>query len=1030
MEQLESARKKVIELLGTVDDVDDAVVRAKRLYQGKCYAIAYFDLADDIVKRADNIHEFQERILGDDFFGTPGDLRWNNYLYFVAGPKSLSDSGFDLAKAVIEADKEYARKRVVSEDELEVLLGNVTHFTPKTTGQNYNVVAEWEKRLGAAGLDELLDKPTRREIVERIGKGAVARVPVTDKSLTLVEADKPLTQTWLASIAIDKFRPVHDGKSYSFGQVTLIVGPNGTGKTSLLESIEHFYCGANRRPGIASKPIILGTLVGHETPLSAPSDAARIRARCVSWYKRNEQRSNRILDAFTRFNFLDTDAAFRLATDSDEEAAGIPADLGRLLVGSDASGIWEYLSKLGPEVDTALERTIFHADDLTRQLDDARRKLSEVESRPSNSKTLADAFRLALAGLGWKAPFQSSALLSPSIGLGLHEGMGHLQGVLSAGAGATTMNAVAARQAELAATLNRARPFEKTRAESDQAAKQYGVATRRHEQMVQSLERWLTYLYAGYPTARTRRSQAKAAADSVLGKLGPYASADTPEVPDLYAAEALDESRHKAYLNVQNTSTLVASLERHAATYGKMAASRAEITRQLQQAAQAALKAGHPADDCPVCRAKYQPNELAMLIGNITAALEQPSELAEVSKMLVSARKDLEHFKEWLNFFNYLSDAAKFVSLPANAPCGVIAKKIIELKAQLAQANQELQAANREWEQFSRAGLTSTEHDLLLASIASRLGSEEKPYDLAIIDENKQSLLATAIQSRRMEAECIERRDKAVEQIRTLVAGTFREEWSTRAQGGGLQTLEVMLNECSAINSRVTALGALMDVRGDQPLAEIINNLMSAAKLYAEASEAAKEEGTASKTVRALKEQVEALTTRSDLAKAKVNNYRVATETLASILRDCSVERATEATLRQIGAQINEIFSRIHTPNEYEYVGNDGLLLRTTATNQTRSLHQVSTGQRAAFALSVFLAMNRNATTAPPVILIDDPIAHIDDLNALSFLDYLRDLAVNSNRQIFFATADTKIAALFARKFGFLGESFRQILLS
>jgi DNA repair protein SbcC/Rad50 len=67
--------------------------------------------------------------------------------------------------------------------------------------------------------------------------------------------------------------------------------------------------------------------------------------------------------------------------------------------------------------------------------------------------------------------------------------------------------------------------------------------------------------------------------------------------------------------------------------------------------------------------------------------------------------------------------------------------------------------------------------------------------------------------------------------------------------------------------------------------------------------------------------------------------------------------------------------------------------------------------------------------SAPRVLLIDDPIAHIDDLNALSFLDYLRDLAVNSGRQIFFATADTRIASLFSKKFSFLGDAFKTIHL-
>lgn len=34
-------------------------------------------------------------------------------------------------------------------------------------------------------------------------------------------------------------------------------------------------------------------------------------------------------------------------------------------------------------------------------------------------------------------------------------------------------------------------------------------------------------------------------------------------------------------------------------------------------------------------------------------------------------------------------------------------------------------------------------------------------------------------------------------------------------------------------------------------------------------------------------------------------------------------------------------------------------------------------------------------------MLIDEPVAHIDDLNALSFLDHLRDAVVAGSKQVF-----------------------------
>jgi len=80
------------------------------------------------------------------------------------------------------------------------------------------------------------------------------------------------------------------------------------------------------------------------------------------------------------------------------------------------------------------------------------------------------------------------------------------------------------------------------------------------------------------------------------------------------------------------------------------------------------------------------------------------------------------------------------------------------------------------------------------------------------------------------------------------------------------------------------------------------------------------------------------------------------------------------------------------------------------------SLSEVSTGQRSALALAIFLALNLSADTAPPLLLLDDPIAHADDLNILSFFDYLRALVIHGSRQVVFATADEKVAYLFKKQ--------------
>jgi DNA repair protein SbcC/Rad50 len=1029
MEELQAARQKVVNLVGEVKDVEDAVVRAERFYKGKCYAMAYVDLADNVVGRASELDDFQERILGDDFFGTPSDLRWNKYLYIVAGPKSLSHAGFDKAKAAIESDKEYARKRVVSEEELESILGAAPDFTPSKSGKEFNVVAEWEKRLAAADLDELLDRPTRKSVIERIGTRSAKRVPVADKNLTLDMVDVPLAHKRLATISIDGFRPVHDGKSYTFGQVTLIVGPNGTGKTSLLEAIEYFYCGYNRRAGTADTPKISGTLDGATVSLSAPVESRQIRARCFSWYNRDERLAKSILAGFTRYNFLDTDAAFRLSTEL--EPSEIPEDLSRLLVGADASTIWDYLTKILPEVETAHIRAMDRVDENRKYLETAQKELEDLKARPSNGKALTEAFRAALDRLHWQARRATAHLVAPEEAKGLQEVLGHIQAVLAAGSAAVSLDAISTRALELELAVTKARPLDSDRSRYAQEARRLPEQALVTERASQTIDRWLTYVNSGFSAALERITKAKTAADTALGRLGRYAHGDIPEVPREYASLSLESCLQETNLNVRNATAHVANLEQLSANFGKAASGRAQAARQLRAAAQASFDAGHPKDDCPICRRKYLPQDLAALVDQITGALEQPSELTELAAQLAEAKESLKYQQELAAALKSLQQVAMVIDLAPNSVCAAIPAKLIELRAELAKTKFELAVASKEWEQLATSGLTTNEHDLLRGTISKILIAPDAHLDVAVIKEARAKLLDAAAVFRKKETENIELLNRVSEQLAEISAAAAVEGWTTRASAkGGMASLVIMQDEIASIQSRASALQGFVAVDGSTSLAELSVGVVGAARLHSEATQAANIEGAMSESILTLTQRVEEFSTQLEKASAQAKNYQTAMDTLELLRSECSLERATQESLDAIGTQINDIFGRIHAPNEYEYIGGGETFLQTSDTQDKRTLEQVSTGQRAAFALSIFLAMNRSATSAPPVILIDDPIAHIDDLNALSFLDYLRDLAVNSNRQIFFATADTRIASLFTRKFGFLGESFRTISLA
>jgi hypothetical protein len=171
---------------------------------------------------------------------------------------------------------------------------------------------------------------------------------------------------------------------------------------------------------------------------------------------------------------------------------------------------------------------------------------------------------------------------------------------------------------------------------------------------------------------------------------------------------------------------------------------------------------------------------------------------------------------------------------------------------------------------------------------------------------------------------------------------------------------------------------------------------------------------------------------RGDLAKLEAMHSRAGKAT--QLLRQLTQNEGAEHFLREILSQQNsrllKIFRRIHSPAEFVNVRIDGDVSLDREGGERSNLAEISTGQRSALAVSIFLSMNSTVGTRAPWIIFDDPVAQVDDLNTLSFLDALRELVTGEQRQLFFATANVRVANLFARKFNFLGDSFKDIPLS
>lgn len=1033
MPEFQSARAVVSNLLMGVHDVDESVVRGEKRHGDKCYAVAYVDLADDVVGRAKHLREFQERVLGDDFFDSPGDLRWNKYLYIVAGPNSVNQAEFATAKAEIEADKEYARKRVVLESELELLLGASKLLQPSLTSQDWDVVAEWNQRLSTAGLDELLDRPTpRTTTVDRITNGNAKRVVVQNKAKSLHSSDRELADSWLSEIKIEKFRPVHDGKSYSFGTVTLIVGPNGTGKTSLLEAIEFLYCGHNRRQSTSSGQRIKAQLKGISTAtaldLTSTTDISRIKARCLAWYNRDERSAKAILDGFSRYNFLDTDAAFRISTDLKPNE--ISEDLSRLLVGADAALTWDYLEKIVGDVDAAHGKAQLQHDRATMELAFHEAELKKLQERPSVAKALTESYNSMLSALGWKGSPASSPLVTSAEQEPLHKALKHLHILQSAGPGATTIRSIKERDLSIEKALVAANELEMRRLELSQQESMAKEQLGSLENLVLLLDRWMIYVSRGFASTHQKFSQTKSAAERGLTRLGEFASGDIPDISVTYLEVPLKDAITIAEAAVAQATDRISTLEEIAKGYGRTAANRAQVARQLKEAAIAALQNGHPADNCPVCRTSHNPQALARLIEAITEELGLPIELDQVSKSVEVARAEAAHARSAMGALQQVLRVAQRIGVEPDASSTEILRQLTQLRSDLEDLNASAASALADWTVVVSSGLTLDEYRLLWSQLRLVFNTDQPVQDIAIVMSAREGFKLSITEIRAKQESIRSELEANTQGIAEILRSQLSSDWRSQANlQDGYQSLVAMRDEIRRVQARAVQLESLVVIDNDTNLGELQVQLVGANRALAEALSATLSESTVTQDISNAKERVEKLRPQIQKLSRQKENLKDALETLTKLISECSLERATQESLSAISEQINDVFSRIHAPREYEYSGNGEALLQTASAHEARSLEQVSTGQRAAFALSVFLALNKTAQAAPPILLIDDPIAHIDDLNALSFLDYLRDLAVNSKRQIIFATADTRIASLFAKKFSFLGDAFKTIAL-
>lgn len=1017
-------------------ELGNGVFRGERQHNGRPYAVAYVDLSDNVIERARDLHNYQERLIGADFFSSHDSLRWNSYLFFWAGPNSAANEDFQKAKRLIESDRHFARKFVLEEDELERRLGQKPKIVTKLGSHQTDAGLAWAELLRADSLAMLLEQRPRTVTLELIESGEAFEAELGDSEATPAKMvpTEVLTAGFLRKLSIQQFRQVYKEKEFSFGDVNLITAPNGTGKTSLLEAIEAFYCGRVRRDPDATVVGISGELEspdGGRQTIEFTTHSVTLKARSMAWYGRTDFHAASISEGFTRFNFLDTDAAFRLSSEQGSEQ--IQADLGRLIVGPDTMRLWTFLSKLRHDIDARLNAITTQQRSVEQKFNFLAEELERLEAAPSESTSLRAAFQEALAQLrpngaipgttsqlteldkSWLVALKSvvdralaAAPVTPSNKKILHTQLENLRSAVA------QARQIQSRFEEVSTSIN-------TTVSSL-------ISSRDN---LKSAMTWERMLRASVPDLKHKIGVKEQQVHLLRNKVPNDIEHIVESIPAEYQHLTLITAFSEATSKFEQAREKLEDISREVSLAKEFEDRLVALKRDLNEASVAVMKQTRSTKECPVCKTVHSEKELAAKLQELIA-FDNPRISSGLRLHINIIKSDVEKARRTEEVLKTLIHWQELTGLGEEVTCGGVG-------VLLRQHQKDLECSIAELQELRRTERSLIDSEILIKGWEhARANSQRALPQEGDVDDIEQLRIAIAS----IEQDIIDktqinvrRKEDLYELTRDAMELASRFEIFSNSPitpHALVVAAERLLQQAEERMKAATEIEEMIEWSAEDSYEVLLMEVEACLLAYDRASRAAVQAANSNSEIELKRQEFGEARDSLEATKVSSSNLARARNTLEKLVGEHSLEDVTSEVLQAIRSQVCDVFSQIHSPPEYT-LGNfeDGQLIVRRDDGAKHTVNQVSTGQRAALALSIFLALNESASTVPPVILIDDPVAHIDDLNTLSFLDYLRDLVVNSRKQVFFATADARLAALFQRKFEFLGpERFRRVNLA
>lgn len=307
-------------------------------------------------------------------------------------------------------------------------------------------------------------------------------------------------------------------------------------------------------------------------------------------------------------------------------------------------------------------------------------------------------------------------------------------------------------------------------------------------------------------------------------------------------------------------------------------------------------------------------------------------------------------------------------------------------------------------------------------------GFPEVPRLLNFIPDGSEKVLFTEVTPKTVEAlawpgeygvDDNSSTERAISKIKNEVHDEILEESSDIRDFNPNTNLNKEINECEDRLSTVRKGLDVIDNHWPEELLEADPDIKSDRRtLEFAVKEAA--DGAVSKPVKELSEEIDKKTDNIEYKQDRIKKLKQTRNHLNQTF--AGVEESLDEVLNEYTDIVTTLFKVFQRPYEFKRVeltdNNDELQVVRRENGEVVGIDEMSSGQRTALVLAIFVTNNIAHDSSPPLMLLDEPFAHLDELNTLSFFNLVIELAVRGDRQIVFATANDNLASLLKRKVG------------